>query len=81
MEQQVGQQEAVCDHWMENRVMGMLWGVGRWGCGGGKLADRMEDRSAGLVPSRARTCEHRVDTPHQPPSPPLHLPSRLSFST
>lgn len=29
----------------------------------------MEDRSTGLVPSRARTCEHKVDTPHQPPFP------------
>lgn len=47
----------------------------------GTLADRTEDHGAGLVPSRARTCEHEVDTPHQPPSPPLHLPSRLSFST
>ncbi|KAM3622122.1 uncharacterized protein V6R79_020520 [Siganus canaliculatus] len=33
----------------------------------------MEDRSTGLVPSWARTCEHKVDTPHQPPSPPPTL--------
>lgn len=59
--------------WMENRVMGMSWGM---------LADRAADRSAtGLVPSQARTCERKVDAPHRPPSTGLHLPSRLSFST
>lgn len=39
----------------------------------------MEDRSAGLVPSRARTCEHKVDTPHQPPYAPHALATALIF--
>ena len=62
-------------HWRENRVVGVSRGEG------GNLADRMEARSADLFASRARTREHKVDTPHQPTSPPLHMPSRLSFST